>query len=85
MSIKTVPGYVVICDDCEAESTDDDEFSAYGDVSSARDAAQGFAWRYENDLDLCLDCWTRRTCDDCGELDCREHGRVDDDPDGATP
>jgi hypothetical protein len=74
MSIRSVPSYFVICDDCQQISTEEDEYSGYSDPASARDAAaENFDWHDTHNLDLCLDCWTKRTCDECGELDCAEH------------
>jgi hypothetical protein len=72
MSVKSAPGYWLVCDECGHESIEETE-SVGTDPSGARDLAADCDWCEHDGRDLCSECAIALRCDECGELDCTEH------------
>ncbi len=80
MSLKSAPYYWIECDGCGAKSTEDGEFSAWGDQGSAYDDAHNNAEWITIDAgvemagDYCQSCAPFPMCAGCGENTARtEH------------
>jgi hypothetical protein len=67
MSLQSAPYYWLECDNCHVKSTEEGEFSAWVNESSAKDMAEECEWVVESTRHLCEGCSILLACSKCGE------------------
>ena len=76
MTIKSERVYWLVCDLCDFNSTEDNDYEAWLDVDSAIADAEDANWRTVKDCHYCPEC-RDRVCTECGTVAAEPLGASD--------